>query len=42
MATVLRPKLELVLRSLDATLDATRWADLPADGYRYEVIDGVL
>lgn len=33
---------ELALRSLDASWDRTRWASLPADGNRYEVIEGVL
>lgn len=33
---------ELALRSLDATWDRARWESLPADGNRYEVIDGVL
>ncbi len=33
---------DLVLRSLDATWDRTRWEQLPDDGQRYEVIDGVL
>lgn len=32
----------LVLRSPDATWNRTRWERLPADGNRYEVIDGVL
>jgi Uma2 family endonuclease len=32
----------LVLRSLDAAWDYARWAELPDDGNRYEVIDGVL
>jgi Uma2 family endonuclease len=32
----------LVLRSLDATWDYARWTELPEDGNRYEVIDGVL
>lgn len=32
----------LILRSPDATWDRTRWERLPADGNRYEVIDGVL
>jgi Uma2 family endonuclease len=34
--------LDLALRSLDASWDRTRWERLPADGRRYEVIDGVL
>src|SRR4029077_404209 len=33
---------ELVLRSLDATWTYARWEQLPDDGNRYEVIDGVL
>lgn len=33
---------ELVLRSIDATWNYTRWERLPDDGNRYEVIDGVL
>lgn len=33
---------DLVLRSLDATWDRRRWETLPADGNRYEVVDGVL
>jgi hypothetical protein len=33
---------EFVLRSLDATWNYARWQRLPADGHRYEVIDGVL
>lgn len=33
---------ELVVRSLDASWDYARWSQLPADGNRYEVIDGVL
>ena len=32
----------LVLRSPDATWNRARWERLPADGNRYEVIDGVL
>lgn len=38
--TVVSP--ELVLRSLDTTWSYDRWARLPDDGNRYEVIDGVL
>ncbi len=34
--------LDLALRSLDATWDRARWEQLPDDGNRYEVIDGVL
>lgn len=33
---------QLFLRSQDATWDYERWQQLPADGNRYEVIDGVL
>jgi Uma2 family endonuclease len=33
---------DLVLRSLDASWNRVRWERLPADGNRYEVIDGVL
>lgn len=33
---------DLVLRSPDADWDLARWETLPADGNRYEVIDGVL
>jgi Uma2 family endonuclease len=33
---------ELALRSLDATWNYARWEQLPDDGNRYEVIDGVL
>jgi Uma2 family endonuclease len=33
---------ELVLRSLDASWNYARWEQLPADGNRYEIIDGVL
>ena len=34
--------MELALRSHDAAWDRTRWEQLPDDGNRYEVIDGVL
>jgi Uma2 family endonuclease len=34
--------LELILRSPDASWDYARWSELPEDGKRYEVIDGVL
>src|SRR5262245_26364987 len=37
---VITPK--LVVRSLDATWNYARWEQLPDDGNRYEVIDGVL
>jgi Uma2 family endonuclease len=33
---------ELVLRSIDANWNRERWEQLPEDGNRYEVIDGVL
>jgi Uma2 family endonuclease len=33
---------ELALRSQDAAWNRARWETLPADGNRYEVIDGVL
>ncbi len=33
---------ELVLRSLDTTWSYARWEQLPDDGNRYEVVDGVL
>ena len=33
---------ELTLRSLRANWDRLRWEQLPADGNRYEIIDGVL
>lgn len=33
---------DLVLRSLDAAWSYERWEQLPDDGNRYEVIDGVL
>jgi Uma2 family endonuclease len=33
---------ELALRSHDATWNYARWEQLPEDGNRYEVIDGVL
>ena len=34
--------IDLAMRSLDATWDRARWEDLPDDGNRYEVIEGVL
>ena len=34
--------LEFVLHSPDASWNYERWEQLPADGHRYEVIDGVL
>lgn len=33
---------QLLLRSPDATWNYERWKELPVDGNRYEVIDGVL
>lgn len=33
---------DLALRSRDRSWNRTRWETLPADGNRYEVIDGVL
>jgi hypothetical protein len=33
---------DLALRSLGADWSRERWEQLPADGNRYEVIDGVL
>jgi Uma2 family endonuclease len=33
---------QLALRSFDSAWDRARWERLPADGNRYEVIDGVL
>lgn len=33
---------DLALRSFDEVWDRTRWEQLPDDGHRYEVIDGVL
>lgn len=41
MATT-KPLPELVLRSPDANWNRARWEELPEDGNRYEVIDGVL
>jgi hypothetical protein len=38
--TVILP--ELALRSHDATWNYARWEQLPDDGNRYEVINGVL
>jgi len=32
----------ILLRSIDADWSFARWETLPADGNRYEVIDGVL
>lgn len=34
--------IDIAMRSLDTTWDYARWAQLPDDGNRYEVIDGVL
>ncbi len=33
---------EFITRSLDANWSYARWSQLPDDGNRYEVIDGVL
>lgn len=41
-AATMRDLPDLVLRSLDATWNRARWEQLPDDGNRYEVIDGVL
>lgn len=40
--TVIATLPELALRSHDATWNYARWEQLPEDGNRYEVIDGVL
>jgi Uma2 family endonuclease len=40
--TVVTTGIELALRSHEANWDRERWARLPDDGNRYEVIDGVL
>ncbi len=40
--TVISELPELMLRSSDATWDRAKWEQLPDDGNRYEVIDGVL
>src|SRR5690242_8397904 len=32
----------LLLRSTDASWNRARWETLPADGNRYEIVDGVL
>jgi Uma2 family endonuclease len=42
MATETYAPPELVVRSLASDWDYARWSQLPADGNRYEVIDGVL
>lgn len=41
MAATVTP-IELVLHSAEANWDRARWDELPNDGNRYEVIDGVL
>jgi Uma2 family endonuclease len=41
-ATIAAPLGQLTLRSLDANWTRARWEELPEDGNRYEVIDGVL
>ncbi|RIK44657.1 MAG: Uma2 family endonuclease [Chloroflexi bacterium] len=40
--TVTATALEYQLRSIDASWDYAKWEQLPDDGNRYEVIDGVL
>jgi Uma2 family endonuclease len=40
--TIISELPELMLRSADATWDRAKWEQLPDDGNRYEVIDGVL
>jgi Uma2 family endonuclease len=40
--TIIDTMPELVLRSLDTSWSYARWEQLPDDGHRYEVIDGVL
>ena len=40
--TVIAELPELMLRSADATWDRAKWEQLPDDGNRYEIIDGVL
>jgi Uma2 family endonuclease len=40
--TVIAELPELMLRSADASWDRTKWEQLPDDGNRYEIIDGVL
>lgn len=41
MAATVAP-IELVLHSAEANWDRDRWDELPDDGNRYEIIDGVL
>ncbi|HEX5503167.1 MAG TPA: hypothetical protein VFW96_11130 [Thermomicrobiales bacterium] len=41
MAMTVMPR-EVVLRSTDATWTAADWEQLPDDGRRYEIIEGVL
>ncbi len=41
MAVTVAP-IELVLHSAEANWDRERWDELPDDGNRYEIIDGVL
>jgi hypothetical protein len=41
-ATTTTTALEYVLHSLDASWCYDKWEQLPNDGNRYEVIDGVL
>ena len=40
--TLTLPRPDLLLRSHDADWNRAKWAAMPADGNRYEVIDGVL
>jgi Uma2 family endonuclease len=40
--TLTVPPPDIGLRSLDAGWNRARWEQLPADGRRYEIIDGVL
>jgi Uma2 family endonuclease len=42
MTSVTIPAIDLALRSHRADWDRARWEQLPDDGNRYEVIDGVL
>lgn len=42
MTTTLSELPDLVLRSPDASWNRERWEQLPDDGNRYEIIDGVL
>lgn len=42
VTNAMAPPFGLVMQSQDATWNRARWETLPADGNRYEVIDGVL